>query len=240
MRGGGSWKGRDLFSALQRTGRGGTSTRVFGWWRAGARVAVEIVRGINYCHQKGYVHGDIKSSNVLLCGGGTAKLADIAFSRRFAPPPELEQFDSFCFEPPPLAGTFAWMAPEVLLGSSASPASDVYSFGVVLHEIITGERPMRGSLRMPRVPEECPQEACDLMMRCLAFEPGERPSAAELLQELARLKRRNSLDAAAVAEWAAAGATAANEHPGTLRRCASIGASPKLDCISTAAPESNA
>lgn len=87
----------------------------------------------------------------------------------------------------------------------------------------------------------CPlQEACDLMMRCLAFEPGERPSAAELLQELARLKRRNSLDAAAVAEWAAAGATAANEHPGTLRRCASIGASPKLDCISTAAPESNA
>lgn len=44
--------GRDLFSALQRTGRGGTSTRVFGWWRAGARVAVEIVRGINYCHQK--------------------------------------------------------------------------------------------------------------------------------------------------------------------------------------------
>jgi len=78
------------------------------------------------------------------------------------------------------------------------------------------------------------------MMRCLAFEPCERPSAAELLQELARLKRRNSLDAAAVAEWAAAAATAANEHPGTLRRCASIGASPKLDCISTAAPESNA
>lgn len=56
---------------------------------------------------QGYVHGDVKSSNVLLCGNGCAKLADIAFSRHVAPP-ELESFDSFGFEPPPLARTFAW------------------------------------------------------------------------------------------------------------------------------------
>ena len=78
------------------------------------------------------------------------------------------------------------------------------------------------------------------MMRCLAFDPAERPSAAELLQELACLKRRNSLDAAAVAEWAAAGAAASPEQQGTIRRCASIGAAPQLNCISTAPPESNA
>lgn len=60
-------------------------------------------------HTQGYVHGDIKSSNVLLCGSGTAKLADVAFSRRIEPPPpELETCDSVTFEPPPLSGTFAW------------------------------------------------------------------------------------------------------------------------------------
>ncbi|PRW56736.1 Serine threonine- kinase CTR1 [Chlorella sorokiniana] len=216
-------EGHDLFSALQLSGHGSKLGRVFGWWRQGARVALEIARAINHCHHKGYVHGDIKSSNVLLCGSGTAKLADVAFSRRIEPPPpELESFDSFTFEPPPLAGTFAWMAPEVLLGSPASPAADVYSFGVLLHEIITGEQPMRGSLRMPRVPEECPQEACDLMMRCLSVDPEERPTSGQLLQDLGCLKRRSSLDAAMVAaEWGAA-AAAAPDGPGPMRRRASF------------------
>lgn len=58
---------------------------------------------------QGYIHGDIKSSNVLLAANCIAKLADIAFSRRFRPsPPELESYASFAFEPPPMSGTFAW------------------------------------------------------------------------------------------------------------------------------------
>lgn len=44
--------GRDLFSALQISGRGPRSSRVFGWWRQGARVALEIARAINHCHYK--------------------------------------------------------------------------------------------------------------------------------------------------------------------------------------------
>lgn len=46
--------GRDLFSALQLAGRGGTKScaRLFGWWRRGARVSIEIARAINYCHHK--------------------------------------------------------------------------------------------------------------------------------------------------------------------------------------------
>ena len=42
-------------------------------------------------------------------------------------------------------------------GRQCTAAVDLYSFGVVLWEIVTGERPRRGSLRSPRVPEECPQ-----------------------------------------------------------------------------------
>lgn len=58
---------------------------------------------------------------------------------------------------------------------------------MLLWEIITGERPLRGNLRLPRVPEECPREAADLTMRCLSQDPSARPTAAQLVQELGML-----------------------------------------------------
>lgn len=48
-------------------------------------------------------------------------------------------------------------APELLLGAESTTAADIYSFGVCLYEIVTGELPVRGQLRMPNVPVECPQ-----------------------------------------------------------------------------------
>ena len=73
------------------------------------------------------------------------------------------------------------------------------------------------------------------MMRCLSVDPQARPTAGELLQELQRLKRRNSVDVAAATEWsAAAGAAAvAAELPSTLRRHASVG-SPHMQAPSPA------
>jgi serine/threonine protein kinase len=60
-----------------------------------------------------------------------------------------------------------------------------------LPQIVTGERPQRGSLRMPRVPEECPQEVSDLIMQCLSEEPCERPTAAQLLKTLSGMLERS-------------------------------------------------
>ena len=53
-------------------------------------------------------------------------------------------------------GTFAWAAPELLLGRRCTERVDIYSFGVVLWEIVTGERPMRGQTRALR----CASMAC--------------------------------------------------------------------------------
>lgn len=62
------------------------------------------------------------------------------------------------------------------------------------------------------------QEAADLMMRCLSFDPAQRPSALELLQELASLKRSSSLDATS----AGCGAATTGMPGDMLRRRASI------------------
>ena len=47
-------------------------------------------------------------------------------------------------------GTFAWSAPEVLMGGRCSEKVDIFSYGVVLWELVTGESPVRGRLRPVR------------------------------------------------------------------------------------------
>ena len=94
--------------------------------------------------------------------------------------------------PPPVRRA----APEILMGGSrCTSAVDIYSFGICLWEIVTGEHPQRGNMRAPRVPEECSQEVADLIQRCMAFDPTQRPTALVVMQELGVLSRsvRNSL-----------------------------------------------
>lgn len=78
------------------------------------------------------------------------------------------------------AGTYAWMAPEVIKNSTFSKASDVWSYGVLLWELLTGETPYKGidtlavaygvavnKLTLP-IPSTCPQPWRDLMEgKCL-------------------------------------------------------------------------
>lgn len=50
--------------------------------------------------------------------------------------------------------------------------------------LCAGERPVRGQLRLPLVPAECPQAVADLLMECLSLDPTARPSAQQLLRRL--------------------------------------------------------
>ncbi|PSC67771.1 Serine threonine-kinase CTR1 [Micractinium conductrix] len=176
-------EGRDLQAALQLLERG-SGERLFGWWRRGRKVALEVAKAVNYLHNQSIVHMDIKAANVLLTAGAVAKLSDVGLSRL--------QKHSFLTHTGAITGTFSWIAPEVLMGSKQgkglTAAVDVYSFGVLLWEIMTGELPQRGSMREPRVPDECPQEAADLMWDCLKEDPAARPSARQVMERLAALQ----------------------------------------------------
>lgn len=153
----------------------------------GNNVALDIAAGLVYLHRHRVVHMDLKSNNILLNGDAEpkAKISDVGLARIL--PTSQEYLASSGNQ-----GTWNWSAPEVILGHRCSSPVDIWSFGVVLWEICTGEPPVRGQLRQPNVPEECPQEIVDVMEACWDSEPSKRPSAAELLPVLQRLSTRNT------------------------------------------------
>ena len=93
-------------------------------------------------------HLDLKSSNVLIAADGTAKISDVGLAALIS--------RSYLSQMAP-AGTWAWVAPEVILGGRVTHKADIFSFGVVLWEIITLERPAwRGNLRDIRCAHNSP------------------------------------------------------------------------------------
>lgn len=78
----------------------------------------------------------------------------------------------------------ALTAPPPLCSPQPPPPPAALQPAVVLWEIVTGERPNRGKMRLPLVPDECPEEVAALILECLSEAPAERPSAAEILQRV--------------------------------------------------------
>ena len=96
-------------------------------------VAVTLSEALTALHDAGYVHGDVKPSNVGFASDGTAKLLDFGLAR-------LTNADDR-----PAGGTLSYMSPEVLSGGTAAEADDVWSLCVVLYEMVTGRRPFIGA-----------------------------------------------------------------------------------------------
>ncbi|KAK9825358.1 hypothetical protein WJX81_003161 [Elliptochloris bilobata] len=171
--------GGDLFSALQSSAQGSGAAHPLSWWRRGRIVALDIARGLHFLHSEHVVHNDLKTKNILLSDNyEIAKIADVGLAR-IMDASHLSTGLAPC-------GTFAYAAPEVLMGRRCDEKVDIYSFGVVLWELVCQERPMRGHLRAPRVPEECPDSVRALVDACIEAEaPAQRPSAYEVFVCLA-------------------------------------------------------
>lgn len=138
----------------------------------GRQIALDIARGLHFLHRHNVVHFDLKSPNVLLGRDNVAKIADVGLAKIL----QKDYVSSL-----QSCGTFAWSAPEVLLGARCSEKVDIYSLGVILWELVTGESPARGRLRAVRVPEECPLAIADLITRCMDSKPANRPSAKDVV-----------------------------------------------------------
>ncbi|XP_064098725.1 mitogen-activated protein kinase kinase kinase 21-like [Macrobrachium nipponense] len=101
------------------------------------------------------------------------------------------------------AGTYAWMAPEVIKTSTFSKASDIWSYGVVLWELLTGEIPYKGidalaiaygvamnKLRL-HIPATVPSNWRNLMESCWELDPHARPTFEVILKKLDEISRSN-------------------------------------------------
>ncbi|XP_018333531.1 mitogen-activated protein kinase kinase kinase 11 [Agrilus planipennis] len=180
--------------------RGGSLSRVLNGRKIGPDVlvdwAIQIARGMEYLHNGApisLIHRDLKSSNVLLSENienedlqfKTLKITDFGLAREVYKTTRMSQ-----------AGTYAWMAPEVIKDSTFSKASDVWSYGVLLWELLTGEMPYRGidtlavaygvavnKLTLP-IPSTCPQLWRDLMNACWQPNPHNRPAFDDILKAL--------------------------------------------------------
>ena len=160
---------------------------------------LQIVDGVAHAHAREIVHGDIKSSNIMMGADGRVKILDFGLAvQRSA----LATTDASWLEtttpPPPTSctGTVPYMAPELLRGRPANVYSDIWALGVVFFEMLAGYRPYRGATayelaaavlanQPAPLPASVPVAVRHLVERCLVTCPTERyPSVRALASDL--------------------------------------------------------
>ncbi len=99
----------------------------------GARLMAQLSEALQYAHDHGVIHRDVKPSNVLLDEHGNVLLSDFGMAR-------LREASS-SLTGSMLVGTPAYISPEQARGDKATPFSDQYSLGVILFELTTGQLP---------------------------------------------------------------------------------------------------
>jgi serine/threonine protein kinase len=173
-------------------------------------LVLSVARAVEHAAACGFLHLDIKPSNVLMDANRQPKLCDFGLSLR------LHQRDQ---RGRAVAGTAEYMAPEQFRGQSEqlSERTDVYGLGTLLYEGLSGQPPLPSTATMwqPPVPLQrwnrtVPQGLVAITHRCLMEDPNDRfASAGELakaLQDLLRQPTRRALLATgAVAVGLAAG-----------------------------------
>jgi tetratricopeptide (TPR) repeat protein len=181
-----------------------------------AGLLAKVADALHYAHVCGIVHRDLKPSNILLesvvrgpssvatdrepataCYGlrttdyGLPKVTDFGLAKR-------EGFETTMTVEGQVLGTPAYMSPEQAGGEAhrVDGRSDVYSLGVVLYQMLAGELPFRGTVRMllyqvlhdePRSPrrlnDHLPRDLETICLKCLRKEPGKRYATARALAE---------------------------------------------------------
>jgi len=110
------------------------------------RFGSQIIEGFEHAHEKGVVHRDLKTANVMITPAGRVKILDFGLAKRLMSEQlgEATRSQLSLTEEGMIAGTLPYLAPETLQGKPADARSDIWALGVVLYEMATGKRPFEG------------------------------------------------------------------------------------------------
>jgi len=157
------------------------------------RIVLAVANALDYAHQQGMVHRDVKPANVILTQTGQTILSDFGIARMIN--------TSTLTASGAMVGTPAYMAPEQGMGHIGDERADIYSLGAVLYQLVTGHLPFEADtplgtvlkhINAPLAPPtdlvpDLPPSIEAVIMRALAKDPDKRyQTARELADDLER------------------------------------------------------
>jgi serine/threonine-protein kinase len=172
-------------------------------------IACQVLEGLGYAHGRGFIHRDVKTSNILVSGQDPAlqaHLADFGLAKNF----QSTGISAMTFDRE-LLGTLTYMAPEQVVDSrSAKPSVDIYSLGATLYHLLSDQAPF--DLRQHKNPPAAiladepiplahwcpwlPAELGRLVQKAMAKDPADRfPTALEMRAALLPYSTRSLVDA---------------------------------------------
>jgi hypothetical protein len=187
----------------------------------------QVADALDYAHQHGVVHRDVKPGNILITDDGRAILSDFGLAMLSKRASQISSGQSF--------GTPEYIAPEQAIDSrAAGPQSDIYSLGVILYEMVTGCLPFEDesplSLALKHINQQptplrnhvpdLPEAVEAVILKALAKEPADRfPSARAMFDALeqAWLAPAGPARAPSPSASPALGQTPSRSLPGRIR-----------------------
>jgi serine/threonine-protein kinase len=146
-------------------------------------IAVEVLSGLQYAHDHGVIHRDVKPENIQLLPDGGVKLTDFGIARLTFEP--TLTIDGQVF------GTPSYMSPEQVIGKEIDARTDVFSAGIILYEALTGIKPFTGdnvvsishaiTHLQPADPQGVPYGIVQIVRKALAKAPGDRHHSARTM-----------------------------------------------------------